>query len=142
VATSQEVLSLQLQRLDDGQNRSLQRVRQMGPCLDHRYQTGARFGVPLAPRGECAVLCAAWWRIGGFSRRLRWGFDSPWGILRVERLIAGDEAFSVVASGMTLSLRDQTFLSLSRNNSRLSVLGTVLAVRTSLKEQPGKACQI
>ena len=39
--------------------------------LAQRAALGARFRVQLARCGECAVLCAAWLRIGRFSRRLR-----------------------------------------------------------------------
>ncbi len=38
----------------------------------------ANFAVQLAVCAECAVSCAAGVGIGGFSRRLRSGFDSPW----------------------------------------------------------------
>ena len=46
--------------------------------LAQRAGLGARFGVQLAPCGECAVLCAAGLGMGRVSRRLRWVFDSPW----------------------------------------------------------------
>lgn len=46
--------------------------------LAQRAALSDRFGVQLARCGECAVLCAAWLRIGVFSRELRPLFDAPW----------------------------------------------------------------
>lgn len=67
------------------------RVGQLRPRLDDDHEgdvdlrmvpragLGTPFGAQLARCGECAVLCAARLRIGGFSRELRPLFDSPWG---------------------------------------------------------------
>lgn len=48
----------------------------------------ALFYVQLARCRECAVLCAAWLRMGRFSRNLRYLFDSPWGYCSMRRVIA------------------------------------------------------
>ena len=72
-----------LGRSDHRQDPLPNRLGQVGPGLDdddeadvdlgmaQRTALGARFGVQLAPRNNCAVLCAAWLRMRRFSRRLR-----------------------------------------------------------------------